>query len=95
LAYQRNERQEKSRPHAHGISSSQQGNLALALYLNTYTANIRFNRHINFKEQAIIGFQSSLMDNQFGGFEFLLPQFQSKSPVSFTFMNTVGKIILF
>ncbi|EPR71618.1 TonB-dependent receptor [Cyclobacterium qasimii] len=85
LGYQRNEREEHSLPHAHGISSSEQGDLALGLYLNTYTANLRFNHHINNKEQAIIGFQSSLMDNQFGGFEFLLPQFQSKSAGFFYF----------
>ncbi|WP_339714588.1 TonB-dependent receptor [Cyclobacterium amurskyense] len=85
LAYQRNERLEKSLPHAHGINSSDQGNLALALYLNTYTANFRYNRQINNKQQAIIGFQSSIMDNHFGGFEFLLPKFQSKSAGLFYF----------
>tara|TARA_R110001592_G_scaffold8105_2_gene44833 strand:- start:435636 stop:438011 length:2376 start_codon:yes stop_codon:yes gene_type:complete len=85
LGYQRNERQEQSLPHAHGISSSQEGNLALGLYLNTYTANLRFNHHISNKEQAIIGFQSSLMDNQFDGFEFLLPQFKSQSAGFFYF----------
>lgn len=85
LGYQRNERQERSLPHAHGINADQQGNLALALYLNTYTANIRYNHHINNKEQSIIGFQSNLMDNQFGGFEFLLPKFQSKSAGFFYF----------
>ncbi|WP_460519589.1 TonB-dependent receptor [Cyclobacterium sediminis] len=85
LAYQRNVRQENSLPHAHGINSTEYGNLALALYLDTYTANFRYNRHVNEKQQVIIGLQSSLMNNDFGGFEFLLPKFLSKSAGIFYF----------
>tara|TARA_R110000868_G_scaffold104270_4_gene286972 strand:- start:164491 stop:166869 length:2379 start_codon:yes stop_codon:yes gene_type:complete len=85
LAYQRNVRQENSLPHAHGINSSEYGNLALGLYLDTYTANLRYNRQVNEKQQVIIGFQSSLMNNDFSGFEFLLPEFQSKSAGIFYF----------
>lgn len=85
LGYQRNVRQENSLPHAHGINSSEYGNLALGLYLDTYTANLRYNRQVNEKQQVIIGLQSSLMNNDFSGFEFLLPEFQSKSAGIFYF----------
>lgn len=85
LGYQRNNRLEESRPHLHGVGPTPEGNLALALYLDTYTANVRFNHHINQDHQSIIGFQSSLMENRFGGFEFLLPEFQSLSTGLFYF----------
>ncbi|MDN3690341.1 TonB-dependent receptor [Cyclobacterium jeungdonense] len=85
LGYQRNERMEQSLPHIHGVGPTPEGNLALALYLNTFTANARLNYHINPKHQSIIGFQSSLMDNRFGGFEFLLPAFRSLNAGLFYF----------
>lgn len=85
LGYQRNNRLEQSLPHIHGVGPTPEGNLALALFLDTYTANARFNYHISPDHQSIIGFQSSLMNNQFGGFEFLLPEFQSLSTGLFYF----------
>lgn len=77
LGYQKNRRLEKSLPHTHGVGPTPEGNLALALHLNTYTANLRFNKQINDTHQSIVGFQTSFMENQFGGFEFLLPAFKS------------------
>ncbi|WP_439482478.1 TonB-dependent receptor [Cyclobacterium plantarum] len=85
LGYQRNNRLEESLPHIHGVGPTPEGNLALALFLDTYTANVRFNYHINQDHQSIIGFQSSWMENHFGGFEFLLPDFQSLSSGLFYF----------
>ncbi|MEX0882033.1 MAG: TonB-dependent receptor [Cyclobacteriaceae bacterium] len=77
LGYQKNRRLEKSLPHTHGVGPTPEGNLALVLHLNTYTANLRFNKQINDTHQSIFGFQSSFMENQFEGFEFLLPAFKT------------------
>ncbi|WP_073093790.1 TonB-dependent receptor [Cyclobacterium lianum] len=85
LAYQRNNRLEESLPHIHGIGPTPEGNLALALFLDTYTANARLNYHINPKHQSILGIQATLMENNFGGFEFLLPEFNSLSTGLFYF----------
>ncbi|MFC4871810.1 TonB-dependent receptor [Negadavirga shengliensis] len=77
LGYQKNRRLEESLPHAHGIGPNPEGTLALGLFLNTYTANVRYNQHLNESHQSIIGFQSSYMENRHTGFEFLLPAFKS------------------
>lgn len=85
LGYQRNQRREESLPHIHGVGPTPEGNLALYLDLDTYTANARFNHYINADHQSIIGIQASFMDNRFGGFEFLLPMFQSWNAGMFYF----------
>lgn len=77
LGYQYNRRQEESLPHAHGVGPTPEGNLALGLYLETFTANVRLNRQVNEKTQTIWGLQSSYLRNSHGGFEFLLPNFNS------------------
>ncbi|HSI74643.1 MAG TPA: TonB-dependent receptor [Lunatimonas sp.] len=77
LGYQKNRRLEESLPHAHGVGQTPDGNLALGLYLDTYTANLRYNKQVDEKNQTILGIQSSLMVNNHGGFEFLLPNFTS------------------
>ncbi len=77
LGYQKNRRLEESFPHAHGVGPTPEGNLALALYLDTYTANMRYNKQVDEKNQTILGIQSSYMVNNQGGFEFLIPNFTS------------------
>lgn len=77
LGYQKNRRLEESLPHAHGVGPTPDGTLALGLFLDTYTANVRYNQQLNDQHQSIIGFQSSFMENQYTGFEFLLPAFSS------------------
>nr|MBI1231092.1 TonB-dependent receptor [Cytophagales bacterium] len=85
LGYQRNRRREESLPHAHGVGPTPEGNLALGLFLNTYTANIRYNQQINDTHQTILGIQSSFMVNEKDGFEFLLPNFSSLQGGAFYF----------
>ncbi|WP_282080456.1 TonB-dependent receptor [Aquimarina algiphila] len=78
LGYQRNIREELSFPGAHGISPELVGsNLALGLYLDTYTANLRYEINANDDRQILFGSQLQYMNNQKDGFEFLLPVFNS------------------
>jgi iron complex outermembrane receptor protein len=78
LGFQYNTRQEMSFPGAHGIPAELAGsNLALGLYLSTYTANLRHQVNPSPAHQIISGGQFQLMDNQKAGFEFLLPEFTS------------------
>lgn len=77
LGYQRNARKEESLPHNHGIGPTPEGNLALGLDLDTYTANVRHNRSINGSSQGIMGMQFQYMQNKQRGFEFLLPDFNT------------------
>ncbi len=76
LGYQRNVREELSFPGAHGIAAEQVNtNLALGLYLDTYTSNIRYEFNPNPKHQVLFGSQFQYMMNKKDGFEFLLPVF--------------------
>lgn len=78
LGFQRNIREELSFPGAHGISPELAGtNLALGLYLNTYTANLRYELNLNNEHKLWFGSQWQAMQNQRDGFEFLLPVFNS------------------
>lgn len=78
LGFQRNVREELSFPGAHGISPELIGtNLALGLYLNTYTLNLKYELNPNENHQILFGAQGQYMQNKKDGFEFLLPVFQS------------------
>ncbi|MCH7400324.1 TonB-dependent receptor [Belliella kenyensis] len=77
LGYQRNQRQENSFPHNLGVGQTDFGNLALALDLDVYTANLRFNKQHNEQTQSIVGFNFQKSKNEKSGFEFLLPDFTS------------------
>lgn len=78
LGYQRNIREELSFPGAHGIAPElADSNLALGLYLDTYTANLRYEMNPNKTHQLLFGAQLQYMQNQNDGFEFLLPVFNT------------------
>ncbi|WP_340066794.1 TonB-dependent receptor [Ascidiimonas aurantiaca] len=78
LGYQHNIREELSFPGAHGVSPDQaNGNLALGLYLDTYTANMRYEINPDSDRQFLFGAQLQYMNNERDGFEFLLPNFNS------------------
>jgi iron complex outermembrane receptor protein len=78
LGYQRNSRNELSFPGAHGIAPEYaNSNLALGLYLDTYTANLRYELNPNPQHQILMGGQFQWMENQRDGFEFLLPDYTS------------------
>ncbi|MBP2832930.1 TonB-dependent receptor [Aquimarina sp. U1-2] len=78
LGYQHNVREELSFPGAHGIAADLvSSNLALGLYLDTYTANIKYDIYPNANHTIVFGSQSQYMHNTKDGFEYLLPQFDS------------------
>lgn len=78
LGIQFNSRRELSFPGAHGVLPEYAGsNLALGLYLNTYTANLRYQFNKSAKHQLLLGSQLQYMVNSKAGFEFLLPAFTS------------------
>lgn len=78
LGYQKNTREELSSPGAHGISPELVGsNLALGLYLATYTANLKYRFNLSPQHQLLFGGQMQFMQNDKDGFEYLLPVFNS------------------
>ncbi|GAA4819619.1 TonB-dependent receptor [Algivirga pacifica] len=80
LGFQRNQRRELSFPAAHGIAQDQLiSNLALGLYLNTYTANFRHTFAKGDHYQVINGLQWQYNENSKDGFEFLIPAYTSNS----------------
>ncbi len=87
LGFQRNERKENSLPHTHGYGPEITSALALGLYLNTVTANIRYHKQINTKTKSILGVQLQTMSNQFDGFEFLVPEFITHQSGAFYFIE--------
>jgi iron complex outermembrane recepter protein len=79
LGFQHNDRKEEGLPHVHGYAPTPDGNLALGLDLYTLTANIRYNQVVNEGIKRIFGFQYQYQDNDFAGFEFLLPAFTANA----------------
>jgi iron complex outermembrane receptor protein len=93
LGYQNNDRKEEGEPHAHGFEPAPEGNLALGLKLETYSANLRYNQAINEKANRIIGIQYQYQVNSFEGFEFLLPAFtQNALGVYFHEQRSPGEV---
>jgi len=85
LGYQFNDRKEMGEPHAHGYQPTPDGNLALGLKLETYSANIRFNNQYSDQLLGVYGFQGQWQENRFEGFEFLLPAFRSANAGVFAY----------
>lgn len=79
FGYQRNDRREEGEPHAHGYGDAPEGTLALGLVLETYTANIKYHQQVTGRYKMIYGMQAQYQENDFSGFEFLLPAFTSLS----------------
>lgn len=77
LGYQNNDRQELSRPHAHGYGPVPEGNLALHLILQTITANIRTPIFTSEKWKVLAGLNTQFQQNKRAGYEFLIPDFQT------------------
>ena len=77
LGYQQNNRKEEGDPHTHGYQPTPEGNLALGLNLDTYSANILYNQTISINAKRVYGIQYQYQQNKFKGFEFLLPAFTS------------------
>lgn len=75
VGYQFNDRQEIALPHAHG--SGQTSTEALLLKLHSLSANVRFHHHVSEETEVIYGIHTVFQDQSIGGFEFLLPAYQS------------------
>lgn len=80
VGYQHNLRQEFSNPEFHSIPSSQidfNDQLALELTLQTFSVNVHYEQNFDNHSKFIQGGSVQWQDNQRGGFEFLLPDFQT------------------
>ena len=80
IGYQRNNRREHSFPEFHSIPSSllDPGNtLALGLDLQTISGNLHYEHRVNPERKFIYGGNVQWQDNRRGGFEFLLPNFNT------------------
>ena len=77
LGLQRNDRRERSFPHAHGQAPRPIGNLAHGLLLYTGTLNSRFYRSFGENWNGTVGFSAQIQNNDRKGFEFLLGNYES------------------
>ena len=80
IGLQRNLRQEFSFPEFHSIPSSQidkNNTLALELELRTLSLDAHYERHLAPGKKTIVGGNVQWQRNARGGFEFLLPNFQT------------------
>lgn len=87
LGYQHNDRREEGTPHAHGYQPTPDGNLALGLDLQTYSANIRHNHNFADELSGAIGLQGQWQENKQSGFEFLLPDFRAGNIGAFVYQE--------
>ncbi len=77
LGYQSNQRSEYSFPDFHNLPEVDPTHtLALALRLQTLSANAHLEHHISEQWKAVIGLNAQHQQNRAGGFEYLLPDFQ-------------------
>ncbi len=87
-AFQQNDRLERSAPHTHtGVNTENHSDLALQLILKTYTLNGRWHTRFSEKINTTLGIQSQIQDNQVNGFEFLIPNFSSRTVGVFGLLN--------
>lgn len=84
---QYNERNEYSRPHAHGYPVNFSDTRSLGLKLFTLTGNLRWHRNLGNGWKQILGIQTQYMENNHQGFEFLVPRFQSYQTGGFVFFE--------
>lgn len=88
LGFQHNLRREHSFPEFHSIPSSliDPGNtLALQLALQTWSANLHYERHPDSRSKIVFGGDVQWQRNLRSGFEFLLPDFRTFRSGLFTF----------
>jgi len=79
IGYQRNLRREESFPHAHGRGPSPEGDLALQLNLQTFSGNINYHQNPFEDLKSVYGMQFQIQSNDKGGFEHLLPAYESRN----------------
>lgn len=81
--YQRNDRREEALPHTQGVMGN--SNLALNLILETWSANLKYHHQVKEKLSFIYGGSGQYQNNSIGGFEHLLPAYQSFNGGAFAF----------
>ncbi len=80
VGYQLNDRNEFARPHNHGVTFIDPSDvLALNLRLQTITANAVIEQEITDELEIEYGIQSSFLDNEIDGFEYLIPAYQQQN----------------
>ena len=75
LGWQRNTRREHSAPHSHGRPIDFTNDLAHELILNTYSLNGKYILPGKKKLKNTIGIQTSYLNNEISGFEFIIPPY--------------------
>lgn len=76
LGYQRNLRREYSLAHLHNRpTDGTVGDLALQLFLQTFSGNLRFRQNLGAKWAQQYGLTAQYQNNQKSGFDYLLPDF--------------------
>lgn len=78
MGFQHNFRGEYSQPSAHGASVLGLSDAGILLNLYTYSLNARYHVHSSEKRKSTVGLQASVMDNQIGGWEFIIPAYQQQ-----------------
>jgi iron complex outermembrane receptor protein len=86
LAYQKNDRQEFSSPHAHNQRNANSDSLALFLGLQTWSGNLRIHLQQN-ALQAVVGLSAQYQRNIQNGFEFIIPGFYNYAWGAFSFVR--------
>jgi iron complex outermembrane recepter protein len=77
LGFQFNHRIESTKPHSHGYAPDEWGSTALDLRLQTYSLNSRLHHTFNPHLKGVFGVNSQYITNRRGGFEFLVPDYES------------------
>lgn len=77
IGFQHNTRKEYSYPHTHGQPLPENQTLALELGLSTFSSNTRYHIKHTHGWQTTLGLQHSQQFNRSGGFEFLIPAYNS------------------
>jgi iron complex outermembrane recepter protein len=87
-AFQQNNRSERSAPHIHtGVNTENHSDLSLQLALKTFSLNGRWHTRFSEKINTTLGVQTQIQDNSIGGFEFLIPNFKSRTLGVFGLLN--------
>lgn len=76
IGWQYNRREELSKPHAHGNGPAPEGERALGLHLQTFTANFQLQAFPRYAFSLITGLAMQHQENSRDGYEFLIPAFR-------------------
>ncbi|WKN44150.1 TonB-dependent receptor [Tunicatimonas pelagia] len=85
--YQHNQRLEESLPHTQNVGQTADGTVAHDLRLRTYSLNARLIQEMGSQWTVTYGVQGQRMQNNYGGFEFLIPAFTTWQGGGFTLVE--------